>query len=211
MSNESEHVAGYVPSAGAVEAGARAICIRQGGEPDFMVSGALVKVPDFPQWAEYAGEATAALSAAVPVEVARLQERINVLETELATPSAASTQYVKAIERRTAERNEGRRLLGEVRAEIDSWQHATVEDCWYSCGLTHGTDHDDACWRDAKAGDCTCGLNYRRDRLRAVLDAVGATAQVDEAATGGECAFTGLDPCPWHPDGGNHPATGGES
>lgn len=27
----------------------------------------------------------------------------------------------------------------------------------------------------------------------------------------GRCPVTGLNPCPWHPDGGNHPLVGGDS
>jgi len=57
-----------------VEAMARAICVSQGGEPDFMMSAAVIGLPDYPQWTEYGGEATAAYDAALPLIVGPLRE-----------------------------------------------------------------------------------------------------------------------------------------
>lgn len=59
-----------------------------------------------------------------------------------------------------------------VEAEVATWQHETVEDCWYSCAATYGTDVENSCCDDRQENQpCNCGLDYRRDRLLAAVRA----------------------------------------
>ena len=50
---------------------------------------------------------------------------------------------------------------------VSGWNHETVEDCWYSCAATYGTDLENACCDDGREGmGCDCGLDFR---VRSVL------------------------------------------
>lgn len=48
---------------------------------------------------------------------------------------------------------------------VSGWQHETVEDCWYSCAATYGTEVEDACCNDSAGTECDCGLDYRKAQI----------------------------------------------
>jgi hypothetical protein len=63
------------------------------------------------------------------------------------------------------------RVLAECEAKrriveaVSGWQHETVEDCWYSCAATYGTEVEDACCNDGAGTECDCGLDYRKAQI----------------------------------------------
>jgi len=71
---------------------------------------------------------------------------------------AAWPQRPDCPDRVLAECEAKRRIVGFV----SGWQHQTVEDCWYSCAATYGTEVENACCNDAAEGTgCDCGLEHR--------------------------------------------------
>lgn len=55
------------------------------------------------------------------------------------------------------------------------WHHETVEDCWYSCAATYGTEVENACCDDGRAEmGCDCGRDFQVQSILAPLAAVYA-------------------------------------
>ena len=163
MSNESEQVAGYVPSAEAVEEVARAICVAQNGDPDDTFEH-----PYTPAWMDYRREATAALSAAVPVEVARLLGEVRALADEL----TADRRNGRKIERSPFEEGYGEGHY-DARVEAGRKLRAVLD----TVGVPAQVESErERVQRNIAAA--------RQDAMDAGL--IPRPAQVDEAATGGQ-------------------------
>lgn len=73
--------------------------------------------------------ARAAITAALPhlSPCPDAEDEIELLRTELATPSAAITQLQQAVERRTAQRDEARAVLASVAVLVERWRQEAMQ------------------------------------------------------------------------------------
>jgi hypothetical protein len=55
-------------------------------------------------------------------------------------------------------------------AEVESWRHLVVEDCWYTCpAATEEREGETTCNDATRGGSCDCGRDLRAQRVLAPL------------------------------------------